>query len=286
MNFTNIVRAFKAALRGDWSIRPIGEYPSSIIDSLGCEFGYEMYYHVGYAYHLHQQGLLKRTRSCRDTKCFYWFSPDHIECYQQRRYVFFSNTCIAQLTNKAPDISRWLIPDFRRQYVNRIDCQFSLPTLLVFNKYNREWGGEPVNYLSKEFLLKLATWAQGRYQIVYFRPTKKIVADHSDMYDLGEKTELSNLGVLIAEDLHDEYSHLTFNEFQLCLLAQSSLRIAVQGGATYLNALFPGKLMVLHRKGFEIEEGTYEVFRKMHVEDVSVYEEENRLLESICKSDI
>ena len=106
------------------------------------------------------------------------------------------------------------------------------------------------------------------------------------MCNLGEKSELTELGVVMAESLHDEYSHLSFNEFQLCLLSQSQLRIAVQGGAAYLNALFPGQLALLHRKGDEKKAGTYEAFRKMNVGEVCVYDNESVLLDKICDGSV
>ena len=277
--------AVKSAFAWNGSVQPIAQYPSSIVDSQGCEFGFEMYYHIGYAYHLHQQGLLKQTISCRDTECFYWFSPQHREKYKRRSWVA-DYPSISQRPHELPDFSRWDVPDFAARYANHVDFGFGLPLLLVFNKYNSEWGGPPVNYLSKEFLVQLSEWAAGRMQVVYFRPTVKIVADDSEVFNLREKSELIERGVVMAETLHDQYLHLSFNEFQLCLLSQSALRIAVQGGAAYMNALFPGQLSVLHRKGAEKEAGTYEAFRKMKVGEVCVYDNENELLEKICEDSV
>lgn len=282
MKIRTLMSVVKSAFAGNGSVQPIATYPSAIVDSQGCEFGFEMYYHIGYAYHLHQQGLLEQTISCRDTKCFYWFSPRHQEKYERRGWVA-NYPSIAQTPHELPDVSRWDVPDFAAQYVNHVDFGFGLPLLLVFNKYNSEWGGPPVNYLSKEFLMQLAKWATGRMQVVYFRPTAKIIADDSEVFNLGEKSELTELGVIMAESLHDDYSHLSFNEFQLCLLSQSKLRITVQGGAAYLNALFPGQLALLHRKGAEKEAGTYEAFRKMNVDEVCVYDNESALFENMCE---
>ncbi|NND98456.1 MAG: hypothetical protein HKN47_14140 [Pirellulaceae bacterium] len=281
MNLRQRIRKlFSLGRPHDPSVQPIAGYPSSIVDSYGCEFGFEMYYHIAYAYHLHRRGLLTKTISCRDTKCFYWFSDNHEERYQRRDWVAHY-PCIAQTPHQTPDFSRWTVPDFRGHYRGQVDFGFQRPLLLVFNKYNGEWFGPPVNYLSKDQLVGLADWARDRYQMVYFRPTRKIVEDNSDVFDLDEKQTLSQMGVVMAESLHDKYSQLTFNEFQLCLLAQADQRIAVQGGATYLNALFPGDLLILHRRGEESERGTYEHFKRMAVDTVDVFDDDHQLIETL-----
>ena len=268
-------RAYQA-IRWKSKLRAIGRYPSSIIDSQACEFGFEMYYHIGYAYHLFQKGLLRQSISCCDTACFYWFSPKHIERYKKRSFIG-KNYSIDQVNFAPPDFSRWQVPNFADRYKNRVEFGFSLPLLLIFNKYNVEWDGPPINYFSKEFLISVAKQLRGRMQIVYVRPTTAIVHDHSEVLDLQEKAELARQDVILAEDLHARYSHLTFNELQLCLLAQSPLRFAVQGGACYLNALFPGKLAVLHRKGQEKGAGTYGTFLQMNTDTVYVEENETAL---------
>ncbi len=276
--FRNITEPLAA--RWDTSVQPVLGYPSAIVDSQGCEFGFEMYYHIAYAYHLHSRGLLKKTISCRDTNCFYWFSPEHVERYDRRGWVPKYRS-IAQQPHQAPDFSRWKVPDFRGRYHDRVEFGCSHPLLLIFNKYNGEWQGPPVNFLSKQQLLQIAAWAADRYQVVYFRPVSKIVADDSVVFELDEKQELAQHGVVMAEALHEKYPHLSFNEFQLCLLAQSDCRIAVQGGATYLNALFPGDLYVLHRQGAETDADTYEHLKRMPVSNLDVFQDEDVLFQTL-----
>jgi hypothetical protein len=70
---------------------------------------------------------------------------------------------------------------------------------------------------------------------------------------------------------------LTYNELQLCLLAQSNLRIATQGGPAYLNALFPGETFVLHRYGFETDAHTYDYLSKLAGNSYRLFESETEL---------
>lgn len=264
-------------LVGDPVIKPIPGYHSSVIDSEGCEFGFEMYYHIPYAYHLHQLGKLSQTISCRDTKCFYWFSANHIEKYKTRRYIPVLNG-VNQKCYTPPDFERWNVPDFQTKFQNRVNFGFDRPLLLIFNKYNSEFDLSPINFYSKAVLIELADRFRTCFQIVYLRPTSKIVHDHSKIFDLDEKAELESRGVVLAEKLHEQFPQLSFNEFQLCLLAQAENRFVVQGGTSYLNALFPGNLFVLHKLGRELELGTYEDFKRMNATKVNVADNEAALL--------
>tara|TARA_R110002049_G_scaffold27321_2_gene94028 strand:+ start:107538 stop:108422 length:885 start_codon:yes stop_codon:yes gene_type:complete len=273
-----VVERLRQAILNRWT--DLRGHPIEI-DSQGCEFGFEMYYHIGYAYYAYQQGRLKKTISCRDTKCFYWFSPEHEERYEQRRTVDWFK-CFDHKAHAAPRFNRWRTPDFKSQYQDRIDFGFERPVIAVFNKYNSEWEGPPVNFLSKAWLIDFVRRYRQQFDIVYARPTSKIVHDNSDVLDLDEKADLKQEGAFLIEDLHAKFSNATFNEFQLCVLANADIRVAVQGGTSYLNGLFPGHLAVLHRKGLESEYGSYDRFPQLggavvhvtsHLDEVSGFVE-------------
>ena len=132
-----------------------------------------------------------------------------------------------------------------------------------------------------ESLTVFAESGRVHYQMILFRPTSKIVHDISELLDLQEKESLMERGVIMAEDLHDEYPQLSFNAFQLCLLANTSLRISVQGGATYMNSLFPGQLFVLHRRGREMESNTYEHLRRLGIDELQVFDDESTLWDAV-----
>ncbi|GAA4471645.1 hypothetical protein [Novipirellula rosea] len=279
-SWSNRLAALKHRLQGKPNVRPIGPYPSSIVDSQGCEFGYEMFYHVPYAYHLAKIGCLQRTVSCSGTKCFYFFSPDHREVYDRRQFVKHLDS-IDQRPHESPDANRWEPPNFAAHYGNKIDLSFSKPLLLIFNKYNVEWDHPPINFLSTAFLDRVVQKTQDRFSLVYLRPTSHIVHDHMPVGNLNEKERLRDQGVILAEDLYEDYQHLSFNEFQLCLLSQSQHRIAVQGGAAYLNALFPGQMMLLHRYGGEQLHGNYIDFKRMGVTELTVHNNEFDMLDRL-----
>ena len=262
------------------SMNPIKGYPSSVVDSEGCEFGFEMYYHIGYAYHLQQRGLLTGTISCRDTRCFYWFSPDHQEHYQRRQWVPHYPT-IDQHPHQSPEFSRWTVPNFVAQYGGKMESALGKPIVPIFNKYNGEWDGPPVNFFSKESLLEFAQAVRSTHQVIYFRPTSQIVADDSEVLDLHEKEELRDVGVLMGEELYEQWRDITFNTFQLSVLADSPYRAVVQGGAAYMNALCPGRIHVLHRRGAELEAGTYQHLEKAAQSKIVIHDNDSELLQSL-----
>lgn len=275
----------------DPHVRPVDGYPSSIVDTQACPFSLEMYYHVGYAYHLHRHGLLRRTISCIDTRCFYWFSPDHHERYT-RRVASDHFRSIDQVPHQPPAWNRWKVPDFQSQYESCLRFDFDRPILPIFNKYNNERNGIAENFLSRDVLRHLIDRLSSRFQIVYFRPVDEVTRDEATILDLREKDELVDNGVVLAEDLLFHFQKRrgmdaglpqTYNLLQLCVIAQSPLRIAVQGGATYLNAMFPGRVFVLHRFGNEVELGTYRLLQKAAGVSIRVFDHEFELASAICE---
>jgi len=280
LSLANRVARLTNALRNRPHLRPLGNYASSIVDSEGCEFGYEMFYHIPYAHHLAKQGLLERTVSCQGTKCFYFFSPDHREVYSKRHFVKHHLT-IDQVPHARPRFDQWTPPDFAAQYRDVVDFHFPKPLVLIFNKFNVEWDHPPINFLSPQFLKRVTDCLRDQYTLVYLRPTSHIVDDHMAVGEMNEKSSLRRQGVVMAEDLYQQHSSITFNEFQLCLLSQSQFRIGVQGGGAYMNAFFPGRLILLHRYGGEKLHGNYDDFPKLGVTDFSVHDNEFEMLDQI-----
>ena len=284
LTLANRVTRLANQIRGQASLRPLGDYPSSVVDSQGCEFGYEMFYHLPYANHLAKLGVLDRTVSCLGTKCFYFFSPEHHEVHEKRDFVKYFDS-IQQVPHERPDFTRWDPPDFVGHYGNTIDFGFDKPPLLIFNKFNNEFYHPPINFLSSHFLHRLIDATQNRFTIIYNRPISHIVHDHMPLGDLNEKEGLKDRGVVMAEDLYEQHRHLSFNEFQLCLLSASTFRISAQGGAAYLNAFFPGRLMIYHRFGAEQIHGNYDDYPRMGVTDLTLHNCEFEMLDQLQAAD-
>jgi hypothetical protein len=114
------------------------------------EFGYELQLVIPYAYYLKLNNKLDKTISCSYTKELYYFSDNHSEKYSKRH---FSRP---NVPNKSPhqtdfNYGQWVAPPYKLHFKNNIFV-FDKPLLIIHNKYNSEWGHEPINFLDCKIL--------------------------------------------------------------------------------------------------------------------------------------
>lgn len=237
------------------------------------EFAFELLAVVPYAYWLHRQGRLEYTISTPDTRCLYYFSPDHDERAVARNYVPVTEWptgepgLLVRWDRKAfpwrLDTSRWLPPPYREIY--RDDrFRFDRPTCVVCNKASDErylWRGFSVNSIDNELLLELIGKLRERYQVIYDRPrVADIVNDHQSIREIGdiEAIRAAYPDVLTIQDLHAQHPELGFNELQLRVFAGSERFVSVLGGSAYLASWFGGVNVVYARRGWEVTCSAYE----------------------------
>ena len=237
------------------------------------EFAFELLAVVPYAYWLHRQGRLAYTISTHDTRCLYYFSPDHEERAVPRSYVPVTEWptgepgLLVRWDRKAfpwrLDTSRWLPPPYREVYRDE-RFRFDRPTCVVCNKASDErylWRGFAVNYIDNDLLLELIGKLRERYQVVYDRPrAADIVNDHQSIREIGdiEAIRAAYPDVLTIQDLHARHPELGFNELQLRVFAGSERFVSVLGGSAYLASWFGGVNVVYARRGWEVTCGAYE----------------------------
>src|SRR3972149_9535460 len=157
------------------------------------EFTIELVAAIPYAYWLYKNNLLEQTVSCKDTKCFYYFSPNHQEKWKERDYWFKDETeeeklPIGDIHIESPDFeSQWLLPPYKEKYQNDIFV-FDKPLLIVSNKYNMEWNNKkPIHYFDCICLYDMLIMLKDKYQIIYNRAGyESIVGDNSKMLNLHE----------------------------------------------------------------------------------------------------
>jgi hypothetical protein len=235
------------------------------------EFAFELLAVVPYAYWLHQQGRLKFTQSSADTKCLYYFSPNHQELVGRRSYVPITEypngvssvlRFDAHAFPKQLDTSRWTPPPYRRVYGNN-QFRFSKELCVICNKYTPEpsvFLNRAVNYIPVTDLLRLVGELTKRYQVVYLRPLPAdIVNDHQPIRPFGdfEALRLHFPDVLTIQQLHARHPEMTFNELQMKLFACCERFVSVLGGASYLASYFGGTNIVLARSGWEVDCDAY-----------------------------
>jgi hypothetical protein len=239
-----------------------GRWRGDSVVSYDGEFGHELKGVVPYAYWLHQQGRLRRTVSALDTRCFYFFSPEHEERKVHRRHRALRDFPLYDVFTSGLDRWRWLAPPLRETYANR-RFQWPKPPLVISNKFSREWDGDPVNYLDLSALRALLALLQDRYTIIYNRPgADEIVPDHQKLLELGDRELLAREypRVIRLSDFWRAHRDLTFNTLQCMVYANCQHFISVQGGPSVLASYFGGRNIIFVRLGSELTSGAYRWF--------------------------
>lgn len=223
-----------------------------IVNSHHVEFGYELLSVLPYAYHLNCSGKLDGSISGVDTKCLYFFSPDHTEINDKQRS--FGNIHIAKhygVPNTIihrPDLDWdvWNPPPLKEHYAP-MAISFHKPTVCICNRYTREWDGEPVNFFDLDILKKMFRMLQDKYQIVYVSVRgKDEYFDHSPEIDSGDYEMIKKEFPLTVKIIHDisREQKLSFNETQLRVYAGCEKYITMNGGFGILASYFGGENII------------------------------------------
>lgn len=209
-----------------------------------------------YAYWLYSKNKLLKTTSTKDTKCLYYFSPDHTELDVGREW---SEDCLKGFPNKRVHVkrlktSKWVPPPYKEFYENDV-YRYSKPLCMISNKYTTEWGGPPINFLSVELLRQILDEISGRYQVIYNRPFKYITEDDQKSleFDDFEMIRREYPDVLFLDELFKaNKANDTFNEVQFKVHANCDCFLSVQGGGSVLSSYFGGTNLILAKRGAEL----------------------------------
>jgi hypothetical protein len=226
------------------------------------EFGPELQFVLPFAYWHYKNGTLKETQSCHGMKEFYFFSPSHKEAFDLRSNEGNYNFEVPRiLYSHNYDIKKWLPVPLKEVYRNDIYV-FEKPPLIVANRYNMEWDGPPISFLSIEMLQFIFDGLKDNYTIIYNRPgAKHITMDNSDIYELNEigwiRTNYPE--VILMDDLYQENkgNAQNFNHLQLMVYANAENFISTHGGTSVLASYFKGTNIILSKQGPEHTFGCY-----------------------------
>jgi hypothetical protein len=184
------------------------------------------------------------------------------------------------------------MPPFKEHYKNDIFV-YKKPLLVISNKYVAEWGVKPVNFLDIQTLYELITYLQDKYTLVYKRPVSTdYVADQNEMNHVGDIQATSNtgeiftdyelckrMGVIVFNDLLEEYPEMSYNELQFKLFANCDNYVSVQGGNSHICSLF-GKTNINYivqgkelRSGYFDKDTWYYRMNQCNTIPVSTYED-------------
>lgn len=261
------------------------------IISYNSEFSPELKFVLPHAYWHYKNGTLKETIASKDTKELYFFSPKHREFYDKREWVDFNYDLDIPNSvdhNLKYDYSKWERVPLKEHYQNNIFI-FDKPILIIANKYNREWMGNPVNYLSLEIIEFIYDNFAGKYQIIYNRPESgKIVDDESEIMEFEDKKHVKEKleKIILMDDLYN-YSLdrvNNFNHFQLMVYANTENFISVHGGTATLASYFGGINMIYSVRGHETFFREYQtIYPKLSGAKILHVESESSLRDNLIK---
>lgn len=227
------------------------------------EFAPELQFALPFAYWHYKNGTLKSTRSAKYTKEMYFFSKDHQEVFDSRTNEGNYNYELSRiLYSQNYDMKKWEPVPLKAEYANDIYL-YNKPILIVANRYNMEWDGPPISFLSKEMISYIISGLSEKYTIIYNRPRpSNITMDNSDIYDLDEYDWLKENypEVILMEDLFEENrgGAKNFNHLQMMVYANASGFISIHGGTATLASYFGGINLILSKQGPEHHFHCYE----------------------------
>jgi hypothetical protein len=226
------------------------------------EFGPELQFVLPFAYWHYKNGTLKETQSSKGMADFYFFSPDHKETPELRSNEGNYNFEMPRiLYGHNYDMKKWLPVPLKEVYKNDIYV-FEKPILVVANRYNMEWDGPPISFLSIEMLQFIFGALKDDYTIVYNRPgAQHITMDNSEIYELNELGWIKENypEVVLMHDLYRENKGgaKNFNHLQLLVYANAENFISTHGGTSVLASYFKGTNIILSKHGPEHVFGCY-----------------------------
>ncbi len=251
------------------------------------EFQQELLYVLPYAYWHYKNGTLKKTVSCKYTRDFYFFSPEHEERFARRNYLgnYKFDIPHGPHSNKISKF-RWKQVPLKSYYKNN-SYVYEKPVLIIANRYNSEWNSSPVSYLSLEVLRQCFDLLKNRYQIVYNRPeSSQITNDNSDILELHDKEMIKREfpEIILLDDLYnrDKGKVNSFNHLQLLVYANSKRFISVHGGTSALASYFGGQNIIYSKQGHEHPLNEFQnVFTKLSGAKIHVCKDYKTLIETI-----
>eukprot|EP00659_Diplonema_papillatum_P016265 gene16265-24926_t len=250
-----------------------------------AEFGMELIVALPYLYSRHLQCFKTSVISLPGTRSLYFFVQSHAGTrthrIAQNRFVCCS---LSQIHVPILPKHNYAPPPLKQHYQNN-HFIFAKPLLVITNKYQTEWGSDPMNFIPVETLGSLVDMLSPYYTIVYNRPTDAIAGDNSELLVFGdiEMLRKKNTTILLADlwqSTREKWGkamgeELTFNLFQLWLYANADKYISVQGGNSVLTSYMAGKngtVIVYSRAGNELHHNSigtwYTEFSNATVVDV------------------
>jgi glycosyltransferase involved in cell wall biosynthesis len=156
-------------------------------------------------------------------------------------------------------------PPFKEYYKDKT-IKFEKEVIVIFNRYNKEWGGPPINYLDLPTLDTLFTMLSNEYQVIYINLDKghKYFDGAKPMNLNDDKILKKHPNVYSLYDVMGMYPELSINEIQLRIFANCTKYISSNGGQLILSAYFGGENIIFSKKCREIDPNVNSFYKWYH----------------------
>jgi hypothetical protein len=237
-----------------------------VVNSYNCEFGYELISVLPYAYFLYSRGQLEKTISGVDSECLYYFSPNHEINHARRSWYYEETTSQQKLINdRAPnavihkpelDLKQFLPPPYKKAYRNDW-AVLDKEIVVIYNRYNVEWGLRAINYFSIEFLESLFKKLKD-YSVIYVN-----VEGHPELYDHATPLPMADMelckkyNVTTVADIMGKHPGLTYNQVQMYYFSNCKKFITMNGGGGILASYFGGENIIYCLNSKELKFGDF-----------------------------
>jgi|TARA_R110002012_G_C11668986_1_gene612898 hypothetical protein len=234
-------------------------------DAEVCEWGNELVRVVPFIYELFLQNKNIKIETTKGMRPFYYFLKDEqvIIKYKNRYHMkgIYSKDIPSQnLYDNHLDYEYWTPPPYKHHFnsqkivypENKLNPQKK--TLIISNKYNKEWAWEGINAIPLEVLDKLFNSLKESHNIIYNRLNPKYFVIDDDTLPFDSFDDASILQkhpeVIDVNEVYELNTDMDISTFQLILFSHASKFINVQGGLGHFASFFGGKqLFYLERNG-------------------------------------
>lgn len=231
-----------------------------MIEYIG-EYGTEVNTFVPYIYYLKKNNLLKdKVVLYSGMKPYYYFLEDNEVLYKESNRYWIppsARHCLPEnLIDDVVFFNKYnpglpphnFIPPPMKEYYSKYKIESSKPILILQNKYNKEWGQPPKNFIDVKTLREILHILIPKYHVIYFRSNNLFLpgysrdANENESLPINDKEMIKSefMGsVTIFEDLLSKVN-TDFNMFKCVLLANAKAFVSVIGGHIDFSNYFPG----------------------------------------------
>lgn len=267
-----------------------------IVDTNGCEFGYELIMCLPYAYYKHKEGEQVVVLTSQKMEEWYCFLPsDQVYAkYKSREFNYPDGTELKDIHFDNFNPKYWAGAPNYTEYYKDFDMDLlgfsgnkrkllDKPLMFISNKYTKEWLNPPINYLSLELLDALFNRFKEKYTIIYNRPRPTEVPQDRDQehFPFGDWDLIANKHPEVV-DLNNHVKG-SYNRTQVILASKASKFISVQGGTSIISSCFGGENLIYAKKGVEITKNSYSWYNRFAGTQVSSFDNYEQLYNTADK---